>query len=153
MTNNNNDSKKVTNLDYLLDLSKGNTQFVKEMVETFLAENPKEIGSLEKSIESKNFEGIKQAAHLLQSSIPFVGLDKIIENEVYEIEKVAADKSVLQKIEILPADKSVIQKIEIVAADKSALQKIELLFSKVKDACEKARKELKDTNSYELSPK
>ena len=136
------DFNRVTNLDYLRGLSKGNTQFVKEMINTFLIENPKEIESLKKAIESKNLEAIKQAAHLLQSSIPFVGLDKIIESEVYEIEKIAAEKSVPDKIEILPADKSVIQKIEIHATDKPALQKIELLFSKVKEACEKACQEL-----------
>lgn len=151
MKNSNVNLKKVTNLDYLIDLSKGNMQFVKEMINTFLVENPKEIESLEKAIQSKNFEDIKQTAHLLQSSIPFVGLDKIIENEVYEIEKIAADKSVLKKIEILPADKSDIQKIEILSTDKPSLQKIELLFSKVKEACENARQELKDTDSYQLS--
>ena len=139
-----NDIKKVTNLDYLLDLSKGNTQFVQEMLDTFLIENPKEIESLEKAIQSKDFEAIKQTAHLLQSSIPFVGLDKIIESEVYEIEEIAADKSVVKKIEILPNDRSEFQKIEISLTDKSAFQKIELLFSKVKDACEKARLELKN---------
>ena len=31
MTNSNDDLKTVINLDYLLDLSKGNMQFVKEM--------------------------------------------------------------------------------------------------------------------------
>jgi HPt (histidine-containing phosphotransfer) domain-containing protein len=114
------------------------------MIDTFLEENPKEIESLEKAIQSKDFEAIKQTAHLLQSSIPFVGLDKIIESEVYEIEEIAADKSVVKKIEILPNDKSEFQKIEISLTDKSAFQKIELLFSKVKDACEKARLELKN---------
>src|ERR1035437_2473223 len=153
MTNSNDDLKKVINLDYLLDLSKGNTQFVKEMIDTFLIENPKEIDSLEKAIQSKKFEAIKQTAHLLQSSIPFVGLDKVIESEVYEIEKIAVDKTVIKKIEIVHADKSEIQKIEIQSADKPSLQKIELLFSKVKEACENARQELRDSEHHQLSPK
>ncbi len=78
MTNINDNVKTVINLDYLLDLAKGNIKFVQEMIDTFLIENIKEIEVLEKAVHSKNFEAIKQAAHLLQSSIPFVGLDKII---------------------------------------------------------------------------
>ncbi len=119
-TNNSFDSESVTNLDFLVELSKGNTGFVKEMISTFLTENIKEIGSLEEAIRSKNFEAIKQAAHLMQSSIPFVGLDKIIESEVREIEKLAARRS--------------------------DIHRIEQLFTKVKKACEKACVELKATS-------
>ena len=129
MRSNKPELKKVTNLDYLTGLSKGNTQFVKEMIDTFLAENPKEIALLKTAIQNRNFEDIRQAAHLLQSSIPFVGLDKIIETEVYEIEEMASGTAVLKKIEIRPADVA-------------ALRKIEQLFSKVKEACERACKEL-----------
>ena len=77
MTSSNRDIKKVTNLDYLEELSKGNVQFVKEMISTFLEENPKEMEALEKAIQSKDFESIRQRAHFLQSSIPFVGLDRV----------------------------------------------------------------------------
>lgn len=116
MTTNIAELKTVTNLDYLIEMSKGNKNFLKEMINTFLEENPKEVEVLEKAIQSKNFEDIKQAAHCMQSSIPFVGLDKIIESEVYEIEKLA------------------VQKI--------SLQKISELFSKVKKVCETARNEI-----------
>jgi HPt (histidine-containing phosphotransfer) domain-containing protein len=122
MINNKRNFKKVVNLDYLLSLSKGNTKFVKEMLDTFLEENPKEIDSLEKAIQSKNFEAIRQASHLLQSSLPFVGLDKVIEGEVYEIERLAIDKT--------------------------DIQKIESLFLKVKENCANARLELKTINDY-----
>ena len=144
MTNKNDEAERVTNLDYLLDLSKGNNHFVREMIETFLIENPKEIEQLENAIKQKDFEMIKQAAHLLQSSIAFVGLNKVIEDEVYEIEKIADEKSKMKKVEILPADKSEFQKIEIVRTDKTAVKRIEMLFNKVKKACEKSRLELED---------
>jgi len=124
-----NDIKNVINLDYLIELSKGNMIFIKEMTDTFLVENPKEIHSLEKAIRNRNFGHIKQSAHFLQSSIPFVGLDKIIENEVYEIERIAADRVTLHKNE--SADSSL-----------SDIQQIEKLFSKIKETCEKACLEL-----------
>jgi HPt (histidine-containing phosphotransfer) domain-containing protein len=91
---------KVTNLDYLKDLSKGNPTFVDEMIEIFLTESPEEIRLLEKGILERNFELIKSSAHKMRSTIPFLGLDKIIETEVLEIEKLAGLKTDIQKIEI-----------------------------------------------------
>lgn len=116
MANVNKKINTVTNLDYLMDLSKGNTQFVKEMIDTFLEENPKEVLSLENAIQSRDFESIRQAAHLLLSSIQFVGLDKLIGDDVYEIEKLALNKALLEKIQHL--------------------------FSKIKVICERSRSEL-----------
>ena len=118
MTNANN--KKVINLNYLIDLSKGNTVFVQEMIQTFLVENPKEIKSLEDGIQKKDFEAIRQAAHLLQSTIPFMGLDKIIEKEISEIQKIAISMQ----------------------AQSSEIKKIETLFYRIKNVCEIARQEL-----------
>lgn len=116
MTDIKKDLEKVTNLDYLLSLSKGNAEFVKEMLETFLTENPKEIESLGTAIQNKNFEAIRQATHLLQSSIPFVGLNKVIDSEIFEMERMAVDKG--------------------------DIQRISLLFSRVKETCERACTEL-----------
>jgi CheY-like chemotaxis protein len=113
---NNNNSEQVVNLDYLLDLSKGNAEFVKEMISIFLEENPEEIETLDKGIREKNFDLVKSSAHKLRSTIPFVGLDKIIENDVCEIESLASEKS--------------------------NFQKIEKIFPKIKEACEKARQQL-----------
>ena len=110
------DSKKIVNLDYLIEVSNGNTKFVKEMVKLFLTENPEEIKAMEKGIEEKNFEAIKIIAHKLRSTIPFIGLDKIIEKEVAEVETLATDK-----------------------AD---FGKIKTLFSKIKKTCEMACYEL-----------
>jgi HPt (histidine-containing phosphotransfer) domain-containing protein len=123
------DYTPVTNLSYLTSLSKGNSRFIREMIDTFLIENPKEIVSLMHAIRSKNFEAIKQAAHRLQSSIPFVGLDKFIESEVCEIEKIASGQ---------PGN----LKAELPAANDQALQTIEFLSFKVKAFCEKACLEL-----------
>jgi hypothetical protein len=111
------DSNKVTNLDYLIELSKGSTQFVSEMIEIFLVESPLEIGLLEKGINEKNFDLIRSSSHKMRSTIPFVGIDKIIMTEMVEIERLAAMQSDLPQIEIL--------------------------FSKVKDVYLKAIEELK----------
>ncbi len=107
----------VSNLDYLNELSKGNIQFVAEMIEIFLSENPEELQSIATGIANKDFDKIKQSVHKLRSTIPFVGIDKIIEAEVCEIEKLATHHE--------------------------DLSKIATLFSRVKEVCLKATEELK----------
>jgi len=94
-------SKKTVNLDYLTDLSKGNTKFVSEMIKIFLTENPEEMKSLEKGIEEGNFDAVKATAHKLRSTIPFVGLDKVIEKEVAEVEALATEKTNMAEIKVL----------------------------------------------------
>jgi HPt (histidine-containing phosphotransfer) domain-containing protein len=134
---------QVIDLSYLTVLSKGNSQFVKEMIRIFLNENPREIDMLEEGIREKDFEKINVAAHKLRSTAPFVGIDKLIEADISKIEKLAVENSVLKKFEIDPGDKSPdIQKIEIVTTDKTVIATIEQLFKKIKLICEKAREEL-----------
>jgi HPt (histidine-containing phosphotransfer) domain-containing protein len=116
MENNGNTYQRVTNLDYLVELSKGNNNFVKEMIGIFLSENSGELAEFEKSIREKDYDAIKALAHKLRSTIPYIGLDKLIEKEVTEIENLAAKKSYIQKIESM--------------------------FFKIKEICERARHEL-----------
>ncbi|MDF2448406.1 MAG: His Kinase (phospho-acceptor) protein [Bacteroidota bacterium] len=113
--------EKTTNLSYLMELSDGNKTFVKEMISLFLSENPEEIKALERGIAEKNYKAIKSVAHKLRSTIPFMGLDKVIEKEVAEIESLAAQSG--------------------------DLQEISSRFSKIKSACEKAYIELSPVSS------
>jgi HPt (histidine-containing phosphotransfer) domain-containing protein len=109
-------TEKIIDLGYLVELSKGDKVFVKEMVTLFLSENPLEIESLEKGILERNFELIKTVAHKLRSTIPFVGLDVLIETEVSEI--------------------------EILASARMDIEEIEKRFLKIKPLCERACLEL-----------
>ncbi|MGZ3883849.1 MAG: Hpt domain-containing protein [Bacteroidia bacterium] len=113
---NNANSTPVCNLDYLYDLSKGDTEFIREMIGIFLSENPSEISRLEKGIAEKNYDVIRHASHKLRSTLPFVGLDRLIEKETIEIEGLANDHT--------------------------NLPRIKELFGKVKDICQKAFAEL-----------
>ena len=97
----NNDNKQVTNLTYLKGLSKGDKGFVKNMINVFLEENPKELSNLEESINEGDYDKIKAAAHKLKSTIPFVGLDAVIGKEVADIESLATKSSGLEEIKTL----------------------------------------------------
>jgi HPt (histidine-containing phosphotransfer) domain-containing protein len=109
-------SIKVVNLDYLQELSQGDEGFVQEMIGIFIDENPGEIRELGNSIQLKDYEGIRSSAHKLKSSIPFVGLNRIIEEEV--------------------------SRIEGLSANGDGILEIEKLFPKIESACHKARIEL-----------
>lgn len=91
--------EKTTDLTYLMELSDGNKTFVKEMIALFLSENPEEIKLLEKGISENNYKSIKSIAHKLRSTIPFIGLDKVIEKDVAEIESLAASMGDMKEIE------------------------------------------------------
>jgi HPt (histidine-containing phosphotransfer) domain-containing protein len=109
---------KICNLDYLFELAKGDMGFVKEMIGVFITDTPEEILSLKKCIENENFEDIKQVSHKLRSSVPYVGLDRMIGDELMEIEEFASNHK--------------------------SINEIKNLFLKVNDICQKAFKELEN---------
>jgi len=92
---------KTCNLDYLYELSKGDMGFIREMIEVFLAENGGELDNLERKINDGDFSQIKQIAHKLRSSIPYVGLDSKIGSEIAEIEELGRQEKDLKKIQSL----------------------------------------------------
>ncbi len=131
-------SEKVTNLDYLIKLSKGNEQFVKEMIRIFLEENPGEITTLENAIREEDYALINSAAHKLRSTVPFVGIDKEIADDISEIEQLALDKSGNSLFEEPKKETQ-----GIIPTDKQLIAKIEKLFSHIKQICRRACEELK----------
>jgi HPt (histidine-containing phosphotransfer) domain-containing protein len=94
-------SDRVTNLNYLNELSKGDPQFINEMVNIFLTENPEEIRVLETAILEENYNGIRSMSHHMKSTITFVGLDMAIGKELAEIEKLAEDNTGVETIKAL----------------------------------------------------
>lgn len=132
------DAQKVTNLDYLLKLSKGNDEFVKDMIGIFLEENPAEIRTLERAIEERDFRQINAAAHKLRSTVPFVGIDKMISGDISEIEHLALVEAG-DPLESNPKT----EKKSFLPNDREVISKIERLFQKIKSICFRAYDELK----------
>jgi hypothetical protein len=93
-------SEKVSNLAYLTELSKGNTQFVTEMIDIFLAENPAEVETLELAIAESDYEQIQSISHHMRSTMPFIGLDVHISKDLTETEQFAKSRSELPEIKI-----------------------------------------------------
>ena len=93
---------KILNLNYLQELSKGNTTFVKSMLSQFVEQMPQEIADLEKAITAKDFTLIKSLAHNMKTTVDFVGLDVALHPSLDLIENAAVSqdfKSIQQSFE------------------------------------------------------
>jgi HPt (histidine-containing phosphotransfer) domain-containing protein len=130
----------VSNLEYLVDLSKGNDQFVKDMVKIFLEENPGEIDLLGKGVKQHDFNLIRTSAHKLRSTAPFVGVDRIIEDEIAELERLAAEYSSEKKIEFGSSGNG--KKIQVNIPEKSVLFRMRSLYDRIREVFHAACNEL-----------
>lgn len=81
--------QKIINLDYLTNLSGGNTQLSVDFIKLFITEITKEIQIIEKGIIENDFTLIKSCIHNIKGIVHYVGLDKIVKKELIEIEKLA----------------------------------------------------------------
>ncbi|WP_169818746.1 response regulator [Niabella ginsenosidivorans] len=63
----------AVDLSYLREISSGNKEFEKEMIELLLAEIPEQIESLTTAVAAEDFQEIKIYAHKLKSLVPIVG--------------------------------------------------------------------------------
>jgi len=81
----------VVSLDYLQEFSGGDTDFIHEMVETFLEEAPKNIEKLCQAFEAEQWEDLYRAAHQLKPNYKMLGMASQ-ENTAIAIEKAARDE-------------------------------------------------------------
>ena len=132
-----NDKPRVTNLDYLKKLSRGNDQFMKEMIRIFLLENPHEVEALEKAISERDFRLINSTAHKLRSTVPFVGIDKLIASEITQIEQLA-----LARAGDPLADGPARKPARFLPTDRELIERIGALFKRIKTVCSRAYDEL-----------
>ncbi|NTS43171.1 response regulator [Flavisolibacter sp. BT320] len=74
-------------LAYLSELSGGNKEFEKQILEQFLLQVPEELAQLEKAIQVTDFEAVKQIAHSLKSTVGYVGLSDDLHPYLDRMEK------------------------------------------------------------------
>lgn len=91
-------NKRVTDFTYLISLSDEDESFMDEMKDIFLKENPEEIRLLAQAIEEQNYKQIMHLSHQIRSSIPFVGLDLLLDKSLMRIGAWAEGKKEIEKI-------------------------------------------------------
>lgn len=87
-----------SDLTYLKQIAEGNTEFILEMITSFIADLPKTLSDMDKALSQKKWPELKVIAHTLKSSADFIGMHNIKET-LKNIEKYAADRT---NLELLP---------------------------------------------------
>jgi len=88
---------KLTNLDYLRELSENNESFFRDFINLFLSNTPPTLLDLNSHLDKQNWEGVRQAAHKVKPSLNYLGL-KEAQKIAATIEEYAVNKSNLEKL-------------------------------------------------------
>ncbi len=89
-------------LSYLNEISGGDEDFIKEMIETFLEETPKDLNDIEAHLSTQNWAELGKTAHKMKSSIKMFGFESL-KNKALFIEQ-SGKKG--ENIDVLPAEVS-----------------------------------------------
>jgi signal transduction histidine kinase/CheY-like chemotaxis protein/HPt (histidine-containing phosphotransfer) domain-containing protein len=76
----------IIDLKYLTEISRGNDDFVIEMIDAFIEYNQMDLSRLETAIESDDIDDIKHIAHKMRSSVQYMGVSSEVEQLLYKIE-------------------------------------------------------------------
>jgi len=74
------------NLDYLKEVSGGNTTFEINMIEQFLQQVPAELESMKEAFDKSHYEELSHIAHNVKTSVSFMGLSKTLDHYLNYIE-------------------------------------------------------------------
>jgi len=78
----------VIDLAYIDEISGNNSSFKKDMINQFLQQVPGDLEQIEKAIEHQNFSAINSIAHGLKTSVSFMGLLPLLENDILFLENI-----------------------------------------------------------------
>lgn len=71
---------------YLREISDGDEEFIKEMIETFAEETPKDLKQITELAKQKDWQSVAKTAHKLKSSIKMFGFSQL-RDQAFDIEQ------------------------------------------------------------------
>ncbi|MFC3199256.1 Hpt domain-containing protein [Parapedobacter deserti] len=94
------------NMDYLQDLSGGNTELIREILELFIRQTPPDMERLAAYIQQGDWEKVYKQAHHIKPTLAYVGANEMRE-ELQKIETLAKNELELDTVygkfcELLP---------------------------------------------------
>ncbi len=95
--NNKQDTTEKLDLSDLQAMAKGNKQFIREMAEIFVGQNPGDIAELESAIAAGDYEGISMVAHRMKTSIGFIGLKSLMQ-PLDDVEQLGKQQQAIARI-------------------------------------------------------
>lgn len=72
-------SKPVFDMDHAMEITDGDVEFLKELVEMFNAEFPEKLAGISRAINENNFKALDETAHSLKGSSGNLGLTRVYE--------------------------------------------------------------------------
>jgi|GEM_PF-128182 signal transduction histidine kinase/CheY-like chemotaxis protein len=85
---------ELLDLDYLKEVSGGNTEFEISMIKQFLQQVPDELEAMKEAFDKTNYPELTHFAHNLKTSVSFMGLAKTLDHYLDYIEKNAGIQNV-----------------------------------------------------------
>lgn len=77
---------KFINLQYMKEVSNGNFEYEKTVTEQFIEIIPNDLLALENAWQQHNIKKLKQLAHNMKTSVSVMGLNKVLEPYLHELE-------------------------------------------------------------------
>jgi HPt (histidine-containing phosphotransfer) domain-containing protein len=89
-------SYKYINLEYLYEIADNETDFVKEMINDYIAKLPVQFHELETAFAEKDFPQTGFIAHKLKSSFQFMGASQLIilSQEIEQLSKESKEEDI-----------------------------------------------------------
>jgi hypothetical protein len=91
---------KVCNLDYLINISRGNKKIIDSILASFFIETKIEIIALGSAIKKRNYITIRHIAHKIKSAFLILGITAL-EPVFKELEQLSSNKTSNGNIELL----------------------------------------------------
>lgn len=93
-------SEKHYDSELIRQMSRGNPQFVRQMLLVFVEDAPQSLEKIRQGIENRDYEAIRKQAHSLKSSIDLLHINRS-KTIVRQIEELSHDRRSIEEIKTL----------------------------------------------------
>jgi HPt (histidine-containing phosphotransfer) domain-containing protein len=89
--------ERITDLGYLKDLANGDTEFIKDMLRTFIEQVPVYVSSLNEALAKEDWPAVRAVAHKMSSPLGMLGISRL-EEVIRKIEDYAHNRIRLEEV-------------------------------------------------------
>lgn len=86
-------NRPVLDIVHAREITDGDMEFLKELIEIFKADCPERLGVISRAIKEKGFKALEEAAHALKGSAGNLGLTRVHELS-YKLEKLGKAENI-----------------------------------------------------------
>ena len=92
-----NGTYQYINLQYIKEVSRGNSEYEKTVTEQFIEAMPKDLQSMEKAWQSNDITHLRQIAHSMKTTVSVMGLNEVLEPYLDTLEFEDLDQNTFYK--------------------------------------------------------